>query len=121
MSRILRVRVYPKWVKRSQPPKKQIIKASGLRNLMKKLGNVDSRSLVVSEINMAFASLDWSGAVDRVDVFEDLVEKQVGTRPARMTSWGKKFDANVRALCKKASISRGWYIMASVAKQQHIG
>ena len=64
----LRVRVYPNWVKRSHPSTKQIIKASGLRKLMKKLGNVDSRPLVVSKINMAFSSVDWSGAVDRRDM-----------------------------------------------------
>ena len=49
--------------------------------------------------------------------FDKLVMMLVGTRPARKTSWGRKFDSNLRALCKKASISRSWYILACEAKQ----
>ena len=44
------------------------------------------------------------------------MEKLVGTRPARVTTWGRKFDSNLRALCKRASISRSWYILACQAK-----
>ena len=32
--------------------------------------------------------------------FDDLLEKHVGTRRARNTSWGRKFDIDVRAHCK---------------------
>ena len=47
-----------------------------------------------------------------VEVFNALVDKLVGTRHARATSWGRKFDPKVRALCKQASISRGWYLLS---------
>ena len=123
----LRVRVYPNWVKRSQLPTRQILKASGLQGLRKKLGNVGYRPTVVSDINLAFSSLNWFEAVDRADMdilwskwvvaYEDLVEKHVGTHRARISTWGRKFDINVRALCKQASISRSWYILACEAKQ----
>ena len=124
----LRVRVYPKWVKRSLPETKRIIKASGLRNLLKKLENFHSRPFIVSKILNSFSSINWSVAADRgdmdflwsewVNAFEELVEKEVGTRPAKKTSWGRKFDPHVRALCKKASISRSWYILACQAEQE---
>ena len=75
---------------------------------------------------MAFSSINWCEAVNREDMdclwskwvaaFDDLVGKLVGTRPARTTSWGRMFDINVRALCKQASISRCWYILACEAK-----
>ena len=82
---------------------------------------------VVCDINLAFSSLNWCEAVDRADMdclwskwvfaFDDLIEKHVGTRRARMTSWGRKFDLNVRALCIQASKSRSWYILACEAQQ----
>ena len=89
--------------------------------------NAACRSLVVSDIHLAFSPLNWDGAADREDMeclwqrwrqaFNSIVEKRIGTRPARQTSWGRKFYINVRALCKKASISRSWYILASEANQ----
>ena len=48
---------------------------------------------------------------------QSLIEKHLGTRRAKMTSWGRKFDLNVRALCIQASISRSWYILACEAQQ----
>ena len=64
----LRVRVHPEWTKRSLRPTKQILKASGLRSLSKKLGNVACRPLIISKINMAFSSLNWCIAVNRRDM-----------------------------------------------------
>ena len=123
----LRVRVYPDWCKRLKPQTRRIFKTSGLKKLRNKLENVDTRSSVVSEINLAFSSLNWSEALDREDMdrlwskwivaFDDLVNNQVGTRPARESSWGRKFDTNVRALCKKASVSRSWYLFACQASK----
>ena len=52
----LRVRVHPKWVKRSQPHTKRILKSSGLRSLRMSMINVASRPSVVSDIHLAFSS-----------------------------------------------------------------
>ena len=94
----LRVRVYPDWCKRLKPQTRRIFKTSGLKKLRNKLENVDTRSSVVSKINLAFSSLNWSEALDREDMdrlwsrwivaFDNLVNNQVGTRPARESSWG---------------------------------
>ena len=87
--------------------------------------NGTGRDTVVENINRAFSSFDWSLATNRedmdflwngwVEAYGKLVEKLVGTRPARETTWGRKFDPNLRLLCKRASISRSWYILASRA------
>ena len=70
----------------------------------------------------AFETVSWSEAQNRkdmnalwsrwVEAYNTLVDKLIGTRLARESSWGRAFDRNVRALCKKASISRGWYIQS---------
>ena len=83
----------------------------------------ESRSYIVSKIKLAFSSLNWTEAENRddmnylwsmwVEAFEGLVEREIGTRTTRETSWGRPFDPNVRALCKQASITRSWYLMAS--------
>ena len=81
--------------------------------------------MVVSDIKNAFCSLDWSkahGPKDMnslwsswVEVFNALVDKLIGTRLARQTSWGRKFNPTVRALCERASKSRAWYLQAGNA------
>ena len=121
----LRVRVFPQWTKRRKLPERRILKSSGLKSLGKKLGNTFCRKLVVSDIKNAFYSLDWSKAVDQkgmnsfwaiwVELLNALVDKLIGTRLARQTSWGRKFDPKVRALCKQASISRSWYLITNIA------
>ena len=83
----------------------------------------ESRSYIASKIKLAFSSLNWTEAENRddmnylwsmwVEAFEGLVEREIGTRTTRETSWGRPFDPNVRALCKQASITRSWYLMAS--------
>ena len=121
----IRVKVYPTWVKKTVLPRRRILKASGLLALRNKMENGTSRDTVVENINRAFSSFDWSLATNRedmdflwngwVEAYGNLVEKLVGTRPARETTWGRKFDPNLRLLCKRASISRSWYILASRA------
>ena len=103
-------------------PVRQILKSSGLRSLRRKLRSTFCRAWVVSDIKNAFCSLEWSEAHDQkdmnslwfrwVEVFNALVDKLVGTRLARATSWGRKFDPKVRALCKQASISISWYLLS---------
>ena len=47
--------------------------------------------------------------------YNSLVEEIIGTRWARVASWGRKFDSNVRNLCKVASIARSWFVKAKRA------
>ena len=49
---------------------------------------------------------------DWVDKFNSLIEDLIGTRWARISSWGRKFDVKVRRLCKEASIARSWFVKA---------
>ena len=41
-----------------------------------------------------------------------MLEKLVGTRPARDGTWGRKFSPKVRELCKDASVARSQFIEA---------
>ena len=41
-----------------------------------------------------------------------MVEELIGTRWARVSSWGRKFNSRVRELCTEASIARSWFIEA---------
>ena len=92
-----------------------------------KLDNAACRVSVLSEIETAFHAFNWPDAVDRddmdllwsgwVEAYRVLVDKLIGTRPARESSWGRKFDSKVRTFCKRASISRSWYILACQADQ----
>ena len=44
--------------------------------------------------------------------FNTLIEELIGTRWARVSSWGRKFNMKVRKLCLKASIARAWFVEA---------
>ena len=44
--------------------------------------------------------------------YNTLVDDLIGTRWARVSSWGRKFDMGIRKLCVKASIARAWYVTA---------
>ena len=44
--------------------------------------------------------------------YELLTEELIGTRKATECTWGRKFDKSIRTLCKKASISRSWFLKA---------
>ena len=88
-------------------------------------GGLRSCHKIVLMILNSFSNLNWSKAASRedmnglwvkwVDIFNSLVEKLIGTRLARVSSWGRKFDINVRRLCKKASIARAWLVEAKHA------
>ena len=41
-----------------------------------------------------------------------MVDMLIGTRMVKDSTWGRKFDPEVRKLCKEASIARSWYIKA---------
>ena len=118
----LRAKVYPAWGRSSKLPTRRILKSSGLRSLRKRLGNPISRASVVSVIKNTFSPLCWTDANDQKDMdrlwsrwvesYRMLVDRVIGTRPARKSSWGRQFDSDVRSRCKQASISRAWYILA---------
>ena len=44
-----------------------------------------------------------------------LVQELIGTRWARVSSWGRKFNSKVRELFIEASIPRSWYVEAKRA------
>ena len=48
-------------------------------------------------------------------IYNSLVEELIGTRWARVSSWGRKFDSKVRKLCIEASIARSWFVEAKRA------
>ena len=50
-----------------------------------------------------------------IKIYNSLVEELIGTRWARVSSWGRKFDSKVRELCIEASIARSWYVEAKRA------
>ena len=127
----IRLKVYPSWVKRSKPPRRRILKSSGIEELRRKLeGDESSRCKVVSTIVRSFSNLRWTEAKTRedmnglwevwVDIFNSLVEDLIGTRWARISSWGRKFDMEVRVLCKEASIARSWFVETKRAGREVI-
>ena len=118
----LRLKVYPVWTKCPYPPKRRILKKSGIQSLEKKLSNSVSRHKTVHKIVSAFDHLEWSKAVTRKDMnrlwkewsktFNALIGDLIGTRWARVSSCGRKFDLEIRKLCIKASIARAWFLEA---------
>ena len=46
--------------------------------------------------------------------YNTLTEDLIGTRWARVSSWGRKFDMDIRKLCLKASIARAWFVEAKI-------
>ena len=113
----LRLRVQPTWINIPNLPKRRILKRSGIESLRKRLGiNSGTRPKIVSKIVSAFSHLEWSKANTRHDMdvlwehwlksYNTLTEDLIGTRWARVSSWGRKFDMDIRKLCLKASIAR---------------
>ena len=103
----VRLKVNPSWVKKSNPPRRRILKSSGMEALRRKLhGGENSRHKVVSRIVSSFSHLRWTEANTREDmnrlwevledIFNSLVEDLIGTRWARISSRGRKFDMEVR-------------------------
>ena len=123
----VRLRVYPSWRKSSNTPRKRILKSSGIEKLEEILrGESRSKQRVIGRIKGAFSHIDWSSAMTRKDMnnlwslwqesYGSLVEEIIGTRWARVSSWGRKFDMEVRELCKKASVARSWFVEAKRAR-----
>ena len=117
----VRLKVHPSWKSSSKLPRRRILKSSGFKSLRKRLSE-DSRTKqnLIMKIQRAFLHVEWSKAKTRKDInnlwclwlrsYESLVEEIIGTRLARVSSWGRKFDTNIRNLCKKASIARSWFV-----------
>ena len=76
-------------------------------------------------IKSYFSTLDWTLATSREDMnclwlewakqYDLMVEELIGTRMATECTWGRKFNKSIRTLCKKASISRSWFVKAKFA------
>ena len=122
----LRLEVYPSWVRICKPPNRRILKKSGMVSLCRKLGTQSrARRDLVFKIQKAFANIEWSKAANREDMnslweqwlkeYAKLVEKVIGTKRARVSSWGRPFNTGVRKLCVRASIARSWFIEAKRA------
>ena len=122
----IRLKVHPRWRKKPGSSVRRIMKTSGFESLRKKLdeGSIH-RAEVVTKILSFFSNLKWSGIKTRqgmdeswsiwVKKYKLMVETLIGTRPAKVASWGRKFDLEVRRLCKEASIARSWFIEAKRA------
>ena len=119
----IRIKVYPEWKTKLRPKRRRILKSSGISGLRKKLSaGHGSRQKIVEKVLLTFSDIDWSKAVTRKDMnvlwtewverYDSLTEDLIGTRWARDSSWGRKFDPLVRDLCKKASVARSWFIKA---------
>ena len=121
----VRLRVHPKWSGKARPITRRILKTSGLKSLYRKMSSLSSRRNIVNIIKSQFSSVDWASASSREDMnsrwlewvklYDSLVEKLIGTRRATQSTWGRKFDNCIRAFCKKASISRSWFLKAKLA------
>ena len=122
----LRLRVYPSWGKKCKPPNRRILNKSGMEHLRRRLSaGSRTRKEIVHKINNTFSQLEWSKATTREDMnglwdewikrYTNLVEELIGTRWARVSSWGRKFNSRIRKLCVKASIARSWFIEAKRA------
>ena len=85
-------------------------------------GGGRERKEIVRKIQDSFSRMGWPKAESRVDmntiwvkwvrIYNSLVEELIGTRWARVSSWGRKFNSRVRELCTEASIARSWFIEA---------
>ena len=122
----VKLKVYPTWVRKQDPPRRRILKSSGIEMLRKRMeSRSGSRQKLVSRILSYFSQIMWSTAKSRremnilwehwVSKFNALIENLIGTRWARVSSWGRKFDPVVRRVCKEASIARSWFIKAKRA------
>ena len=121
----VRLRVHPKWARKVSPITRRILKSSGLKSLKQKMSSVSSRSKIVEIIKSYFSGVEWASATGRDDMnkrwldwanqYDLLVENLIGTRQATESSWVRKFDFSIRNLCKKASISRSWFLKAKLA------
>ena len=77
------------------------------------------------KVHKSFSVVEWSKAESRADmnilwekwlqIYNCLVEELIGTRWARISSWGRKFNYKVRELCIEASIARSWFVEAKRA------
>ena len=84
--------------------------------------NSGSRDRTASKIVSTFSHVEWSTARSRDDMnvlwkvwlktYNTLVDDLIGTRWARVSSWGWKYDIGIRKLCVKASIARAWFVTA---------
>ena len=119
----LRLKVQPTWINRPNLPKRRILKRSGIELLRRRLGiNSSTRIKTVYKIVSAFSHLEWSKANTRHDMdvlweqwlksYNTLIDDLIGTRWARVSSWGREFNMDVRKLCLKASIARAWFVEA---------
>ena len=80
---------------------------------------------VIAKVLSFFSDLKWSQVKTRKEIdelwcvwvkrYNLMVETLIGTRPAKAVSWGRKFDIEVRRLCKEASIARCWFLEAKRA------
>ena len=76
-------------------------------------------------IQFSFSDLQWSKAENRMGmnqlwdewlkIYNALVEVLIGTRWARVSSWGRKFNPRLRELCVAASVARSWFVEAKRA------
>ena len=91
----VRLKVYPSWSKSSNPPKRRILKSSGIESLGKQLcGDSHTKQKIILKILGAFKHLEWAKAVTRRDMndlwrvwmkcYDSLVEEIIGTRWARI-------------------------------------
>ena len=65
----LRLRIHPKWIKRSKPVRKRILKTRGVEYLRKKLnGRSQARKEIVLKIQSSFSGIGWSKAESRTDM-----------------------------------------------------
>ena len=99
------------------------MKAGGVESLRRKLEDGGrARKEIVIKIQDSFSDMGWPKAESRDDMnilwekwvlkYNSLVEELIGTRWARVSSWGRKFNSRVRELCTEASIARSWFIEA---------
>ena len=117
----LRLRVYPNWIKQLKLPRRRILKMGGVESLRRRMEDGGrARREIVFKIQNSFSDMGWSNAESREDMnilwekwvmnYNSLVEELIGTRWARVSSWGRKFNSRIRDLCKQASIARSWFI-----------
>ena len=79
------------------------MKTAGIESLKRRLhSGGHTRGVIALKIRNSFSEVDWAKAENREDmnnlwdewlkVYNALVEKLIGTRWARVSSWGRKFD-----------------------------
>ena len=84
--------------------------------------NCNTRQKTVFTIKSAFSHLEWAKARTRNDMnelgeqwvksYNTLTEDLIGSRLARISSWGRKLNMDIRNLCREASIARAWFVEA---------